>query len=87
MGFARISASEACQLVIRQVTHYTGLVNTGIHEEAHTYQAEVLGPLFYPFYFMYGGISKINPFENAADNYYLGGPWWPVGRWMWQGRP
>ncbi len=56
----------------------TALVMIGLHEEAHTYQYQVLGPLFLPVYFLSGGISADNPFENAADNYAQGtGGWWP----------
>jgi hypothetical protein len=51
-------------------------VQVGPHEEGHTYQSQALGPFFFPGYFLYGGISKTNPFENSADNYGrgVGGP-------------
>ena len=51
-------------------------VQYGPHEEGHTWQYELLGPFFAPVYFLSGGISKTNPFENSADNYgrAVGGP-------------
>lgn len=49
----------------------------GSHEEGHTYQYQTLGPLFTPVYFLSGGVSGSNPFEQAADNYSRGGSWWP----------
>ncbi|MDO6709001.1 RHS repeat domain-containing protein [Photobacterium sp. 1_MG-2023] len=55
-------------------------VQFGLHEKAHTYQYQALGPLFLPTYFIGGGISGPagNPFENAAQNYGRGnGGWWP----------
>jgi len=54
-------------------------VQFGLHEEAHTYQSQVLGPLFLPVYFMRGGVSgpERNPFEKAAQDYGRGeGGWW-----------
>ena len=51
--------------------------NTGLHEKAHTYQYQLLGPLFLPIYFSSGGISARNPWEQAADNFALGGSWMP----------
>ena len=58
---------------------YDSLVplNVGLHEEAHTYQSQVLGPLFFPVYGASGGISSTNPLEHAANNYASGGGWWP----------
>jgi RHS repeat-associated protein len=54
-------------------------MQTGAHEEAHTYQYEVLGPLFLPVYFIswlfLGDQAKI-PFENAADRYGRTGKDW-----------
>ena len=41
----------------------------GIHEEEHTYQSQFLGPLFIPIYFLAGGVSASNPFEQDADDY------------------
>jgi len=51
-----------------------GLVRYGPHEEGHTYQNQVFGPLFLPFYFMNGGLAHYsqNPFERSADNYAQG---------------
>ena len=52
-------------------------VNYGLHEEAHTYQSQVLGPAFIPTYLL-------NPeaFERAAQSYgnvnkNNRGHWWP----------
>ena len=42
-------------------------VNLGLHEQAHTIQFEVFGPVFLPVYFLFGGPSANNPFEHAAD--------------------
>ncbi len=39
----------------------------GAHEGQHTYQAETLGPLFLPAYFLSGGISSKNWLEKEAD--------------------
>ena len=48
------------------------------HERAHVYQYMVLGPLFLPLYFLFGGIGVRNRFERAADRYALSGRgWWP----------
>lgn len=55
-------------------------VPIGLHEKAHTYQYQVLGPFFLPTYFFRGGVSgpANNPLENAAQNYGSGaGNWWP----------
>jgi hypothetical protein len=50
----------------------------GDHERAHVYQYMALGPLFLPLYFLCGGISHRNRFEQAADRYALTGKgWWP----------
>ena len=57
------------------------LVPYGLHEEAHTYQSQVLGPAFIPAYMLNGGPSIHNPFEKAAQNYGgRTGHWWP---WRW----
>lgn len=61
-------------------------IRLGDHERAHTYQYEVLGPLFLPVYLWLGWraggvISAHNPFEAAADRYALTGKgWWPSRR-------
>lgn len=53
-------------------------VRLGDHERAHVYQYLVLGPLFLPLYFLCGGISARNRFEQAADRYaQTGMGWWP----------
>jgi hypothetical protein len=51
------------------------------HERAHVYQYLALGPLFLPLYFLCGGISWRNRFEQAADRYaQTGKGWWPWPR-------
>ncbi|MBP8097849.1 MAG: hypothetical protein KAY03_00890 [Arenimonas sp.] len=56
----------------------TDCVRLGDHERAHVYQYLVLGPLFLPLYFLCGGISARNRFEQAADRYAKTGiGWWP----------
>lgn len=53
-------------------------VRLGDHERAHVYQYLAFGPLFLPLYFLCGGISARNPFEQAADRYaQTGKGWWP----------
>ena len=54
-------------------------VNYGLHEEAHTYQSQVLGPAFIPTYFLTGKPGHENhPLEWAAQSYGRGeGHWWP----------
>ena len=47
-------------------------VQIGYHEEWHTYQSQMLGPFFLPTYFLLGGISANNPYEQDADNYARG---------------
>jgi len=50
----------------------------GDHERAHVYQAMALGIFFLPMYFLCGGISPRNRFEQAADRYAeTGRGWWP----------
>jgi hypothetical protein len=50
----------------------------GDHERAHVYQAMALGIFFLPLYFLCGGISARNRFEQAADRYAITGRrWWP----------
>ena len=56
-------------------------VHIGRHERAHVYQYLALGPLFLPLYFLCGGISWRNRFEQAADRYAQAGQgWWPWPR-------
>lgn len=56
-------------------------VNLGRHERAHTYQYQLLGPLFMPVYWFcgsFGGPDK-NCLERAAQHYATGkGSWWPA---------
>lgn len=53
----------------------------GDHERAHVFQYMLLGPLFLPVYFLFGGVSVRNRFERAADRYALTGRhWWPWPR-------
>lgn len=52
------------------------------HEEAHTYQSQILGPFYVPLWGLLGGESAGNPLERAADWYGAGqgGPFshmWP----------
>ena len=56
-------------------------VRIGDHERAHVYQYLLFGPLFLPLYFLCGGVSARNPFEQAADRYALTGrAWYPFRR-------
>ena len=53
-------------------------VRIGTHEQAHVYQYMAFGILFLPLYFLHGGISHTNRFEQAADLYaQTGKDWWP----------
>lgn len=55
-----------------------GLIPIGRHEEAHTYQYQVLGPLFGLIYLLLGGSARWNPLEKSANRFALGqGHWWP----------
>jgi RHS repeat-associated protein len=51
--------------------HYlgTGVTVVGTHEEAHTYQYQLLGPFFLPTWAALGGASPSNPLETSADLY------------------
>jgi hypothetical protein len=42
-----------------------GLIPIGRHEEAHTYQYQVLGPLFGLVYLLLGGSARWNPLRRA----------------------
>jgi len=44
----------------------------GKHEEAHTYQSQLLGPLYGPLWWALGQRSPSNPMERAADWYGAG---------------
>lgn len=53
-------------------------VHLGRHEEAHTWQYQVLGPLFLPVYLVTLFLPSPTPFERAADHYaHNGDGWWP----------
>lgn len=53
-------------------------VRLGTHEQAHVFQYMALGLFFLPLYFLHGGVSHKNRFEQAADRYALTGKgWWP----------
>lgn len=53
-------------------------VRIGSHERAHVYQYMAFGIFFLPLYFLHGGISHKNRFEQAADRFALTGQgWWP----------
>jgi hypothetical protein len=53
-------------------------VNLGAHEEAHTWQYQVLGPFFLPIYGLSQLLPAPTPFEKAADVYAkTGRGWWP----------
>lgn len=55
---------------------YTGvIVANGLHEEGHTVQAGILGPLYLPAWGLgrlFGGDSAGNPLERGADRYAQG---------------
>ncbi len=56
-------------------------ITLGRHEQAHTYQYQLLGPLFIPVYCLSGGCRgpDNNPLEQAAQDYGAGrGAWWPA---------
>jgi len=53
-------------------------VHIGKHEEAHTWQYQVLGPFFLPVYALTMLLPSPTPFERAADIYAQTGRfWWP----------
>lgn len=48
---------------------YTGnIIETGLHEREHTFQAEMLGMYYLPVYAALGGPSSSNPMELFADH-------------------
>jgi hypothetical protein len=56
----------------------TETVHVGKHEEAHTWQYQVLGPFFLPVYALTMLLPSPTPFERAADIYAKSGRgWWP----------
>ena len=53
-------------------------VRIGTHEQAHVFQYMTFGIFFLLLYFLHGGISHKNRFEQAADRYaQMGKGWWP----------
>ena len=65
----------------RDIACAVELVNIGKHEEAHTLQYQVLGPLFLPVYALTMLLPSPTPFERAADTYAKSGRgWWPGSR-------
>ena len=48
------------------------VITIGYHEERHTFQSQKNGIFFLPLYFLNGGISANNPYEQDADNYARG---------------
>jgi hypothetical protein len=53
-------------------------VHVGKHEEAHTWQYQVLGSFFLPVYALTMLLPSPTPFEHAADVYAkTGSGWWP----------
>lgn len=53
-------------------------MHLGKHEEAHTRQYQVLGPLFLPVYLVTLLLPSPTPFERAADRYaHSVEGWWP----------
>ena len=53
-------------------------VHLGKHEEAHTWQYQLLGPFFLPVYALTMLLPSPTPFEHAADEYAKNGRgWWP----------
>jgi hypothetical protein len=56
-------------------------VHVGKHEEAHTWQYQVLGPFFLPLYALTMLLPSPTPLEHAADLYAkTGRGWWPALR-------
>src|SRR5262245_41279845 len=69
---ARLKRDAACAVE---------LVHIGRHEEAHTFQYQVLGPFFLPVYALTMLLPSPTPFERAADVYAkCGSGWWPGWR-------
>jgi RHS repeat-associated protein len=56
---------------------HTGTEPVGQHEEAHTYQYQLFGPLFFFAYLLAGGaFGPKSPFEHGADRYGTTGKGW-----------
>lgn len=63
------------------------LVHLGKHEEAHTYQYQVLGPAFWLVYWIAGIGRQVSALERAADRYgQIGTDWWPWSILKWRRR-
>lgn len=83
LGNTILYTGESLDGRCRTYAHRAGLcddppVVLADHERAHVFQYLVLGPLFLPVYFAFGGIGVRNRFERAADRYALTGQgWWP----------
>ena len=83
LGNVILHTGETLDSPCMTYAHRAGLqqdmeIMLGDHERAHVYQYMVLGPLFLPLYFLFGGISVRNRFERAADRYaQTGRGWWP----------
>ena len=60
---------------VSQYSYTAAFVNNGKHEEGHTVQAQILGPLYLPAWIagrILGGDSAGNPLESGADKYASG---------------
>ncbi len=78
LGNSIIYGTESPPHKLGAYNDYT--VNIGYHEEAHTYQYQILGPFYGPTYLLNGGFSgpENNTLEESAQNYGRGdGGWWP----------
>lgn len=58
---------DAKPKTIRKLYRSDDKLNLGYHERNHTYQAEYLGPLFLPIYFLSGGPSPKNWMEQGSN--------------------
>lgn len=58
---------------IVQPSYSGAIVNVGKHEEAHTVQSQILGPLYLPVAILGGRLGNANPIETGADKYAGGG--------------
>ena len=86
LGNVILHTGESLDSPCLTYAHRAGLgaedpIHMGDHERAHVYQYMVLGPLFLPLYFAFGGVSVRNRFERSADRYaQTGRGWWPFRR-------
>lgn len=77
----RAATYESIALRKRGVQCDLEIVHAGKHEEAHTWQYQVLGPFFLPVYALTMLLPSPTPFEHAADIYAKSGRgWWPSFR-------